>query len=64
MTEELYSYLFHYNHHTGLWSAIPREKHDEYWNDAKSKGILRSKSIGTLITLINKGDDFIKKIKK
>ena len=63
MTEELYSYLFHYNHHTGLWSAIPREKVNEYWNNNKTKGVLKSKDIKTLIELITRGKEFIKKIK-
>lgn len=59
----LYDYLLHYNHHSGLWNAIPRDKTNEYWNDHNTKGVLKSKDIKTLIELITKGKDFIKKIK-
>ena len=61
--EKLYDYLFHYNHHTKSWAAIPRDKHDSYWSDYHTPGIIRSSDIKTLIELINKGDDFVKKIK-
>jgi len=60
--ENLYDYLFHYNHYDGLWNAIPRELVNQYWNDRKTKGVIKSKNITTLIELINRGDDFIKKI--
>jgi hypothetical protein len=59
----LYDYLLHYNHHDGLWSAIPRDKVNDYWNDRKTKGVLKSKDIKTLIELITRGKEFIKKIK-
>ena len=59
----LYDYLLHYNHHNGLWNAIPRDKVNEYWNDHNMKGVLKSKDIKTLIELITKGKEFIKKIK-
>lgn len=61
--EKLYDYLLHYNHYNGLWNAIPREKINDYWNDNNTKGVLKSKNIKTLIELITKGEDFIKKIK-
>lgn len=28
----LYNWMFHYNHHTGLWNAFHREDHAAYWN--------------------------------
>jgi hypothetical protein len=59
----LYDYLLHYNHYDGVWNAIPRDKVNDYWNDNKTKGVLKSKDINTLIELITKGKDFIKKIK-
>jgi hypothetical protein len=62
--EQLYNYVFHYNHFTGLWSAIPRSKYQSYWDNQKDKEILQSKELKTLMELITKGDDFIKSIKK
>lgn len=58
----LYDYIFHYNHFTNLWAAIPRDKYNEYWNNIESESILKSKSIETLIILINKGNEFINSI--
>jgi len=60
--EVLYDYIFHYNPFTKLWAAIPRDKYNQYWNDIDSKQIIKSKSIDTLIVLINKGEDFINTI--
>ena len=59
----LYDYLLHYNHLDGSWNAIPRDKINEYWNNRKTEGVLKSKDIKTLIELITKGEEFIKKIK-
>lgn len=58
-----YNYVFHFNHHTELWSAIPRELYLEYWNNPDTEGILKSKDLNVLIYLINKGADFIKTVK-
>lgn len=60
--EKLYDYTFHYNHYTKKWSAIPRDKYMEYWNNQNAEGILKSSNIKTLIELIQKGDDFINSI--
>lgn len=59
----LYDYLLHYNHYNGVWSAIPRDKYNAYWSEKKVDGVLSSSSIDTLIEIITKGKDFIKKIK-
>ena len=59
----LYDYLLHYNSFDSNWNAIPRHLINEYWNNRKVEGVLKSKEIKTLIELITKGDDFIKKIK-
>ena len=61
--ENVYNYVFHYNHINETWTAIPRDSYAEYWNDRKNKKFLRSSSIKTLIELIQKGEGFIKKIK-
>lgn len=52
--ENLYGYVFHYNHYTELWSAIPRELYLQYWTDDGLEGIIRSKEINTLIELLTK----------
>jgi hypothetical protein len=50
----LYDYIFHYNHFTELWSAIPRELYNRYWDNDDIKGTLKSKNINTLIEIITK----------
>ena len=45
----LYNYVFHYNAYNKNWAAIPRELYNDYWSDSTKPGILRSKSIDTLI---------------
>lgn len=61
--ENLYDYLLHYNSFDNNWNAIPRDKVNEYWNNRNTEGVLKSKDIKTLIELITKGEEFIKKIK-
>lgn len=63
MCSELYNYIFHWNHYTELWSAIPRDKYMKYWDNDEIEGVLKSKSISTLMELICKGDEFINNIK-
>lgn len=29
---KLYNFVFHYNHHEGLWYAIHRDRLNDYWN--------------------------------
>lgn len=60
--EKLYDYLFHYNHFTKTWYAIPRDKYNDYWNNQNTEGVLKSSNIKTLMELIQKGDDFINSI--
>lgn len=50
----LYGFIFHFNHYSGLWSAIPRELHNDYWNNTDDDRILRSKSMETLIYLLHR----------
>jgi hypothetical protein len=45
------------------WSAIPRDKYQQYWSDPNTPGILKSSNVKTLMELIGKGEDFIKTIK-
>ncbi len=51
---ELYSYVFHYNHYTELWNAIPRQLYVKYWDNDDIEGVLKDKNISTLIKLITK----------
>ena len=61
--EELQQYVFHYNPFKNTWNAIPRDKYVDYWNGYDGKEIIKSSNIKTLIELIGKGEEFIKKIK-
>jgi len=51
---KLYNYIFHYNHYTELWNAIPREIYTKYWDNDDVNGVLKSKEITTLIEIITK----------
>lgn len=61
--EELYEYVFHFNPYNELWSAIPRDVYQEYFNNNDVDGVLKSKEYTTLIALILKGGTFVKAIK-
>lgn len=47
--EQLYSYVFHYNHFTELWYAIPKDKYAKYWDNNETEGVLHAKEIDILI---------------
>jgi hypothetical protein len=49
---ELFNYYFHYNGHTGLWAAIPRDFVREYWNGDSQDKFIYSESIDTLIKAV------------
>lgn len=51
--DQLYNWVFHYNHYTKMWAAIPRERYNDYWA-GDDFGIIRSSSIDTLIELTRK----------
>lgn len=55
----LYDYVFHYNHYSELWNAIPREKYVAYWTNENVEGVLKAKEIHVLIDLISRGQEFI-----
>lgn len=50
--QNLYDWVFHYNHFTDLWGAARRDDKDLLFSSIKSDKILRSKNIQTLIELI------------
>jgi hypothetical protein len=60
----LYNHVFHYNHVTELWSAIPRDKLNEYWSNYETEGVLRAKEFTVLVELINKGGTFVDSIEQ
>lgn len=51
---KLYDWVFHYNHFNEVWSAIPRDLYNVYWNNDDVEGVLKSKSISTLVEIIIK----------
>ena len=50
----LYNFVFHYNHYTKLWNAIPRESYLSYWSSISDETVLKSRSFSTLIELIQR----------
>lgn len=53
--KELYGYLFHFNHHRGLWAAFKRDDREKYFNNSnrsEEDGIIYSKNIQDLIEFI------------
>jgi len=60
----LYNWVFHFNAFDGVWSAIPRDVYNQYWNNPNVDGVIRSKSINTLSEIINKTKGNIKLIEK
>lgn len=52
----LHDYVFHYNIFIRKWAAIPRDLYLEYWSNAEGdvKGVLKSSSIETLLSLLHK----------
>jgi hypothetical protein len=55
--------VLHYNPYEKKWSAIPRDKYNQYWSSKNVDGVLSSSKFETLIELISKGDEFINSIK-
>jgi hypothetical protein len=60
----LYHFVFHYNAFSGLWSAIPRDVYQQYWNEPDIPGVIRSSSIQTLTEIIYKTNGNLELIEK
>lgn len=60
--DNLYGWLFHYNHHEGTWAAFKREHIGEYFNGNFSN-VIKSKTQKTLEGLICSHDGDLKQIK-
>lgn len=53
--ENLYSYVFWYNHHTELWYAIPTLQYVDFFaSREEANGVITSNKIETLIEIITK----------
>ena len=64
MKECFYNWVFHFNPYTKKWAAIPRDLYTQYWDEYELEGVIRSKSIDTLIEIIEKteGEDIENKL--
>ena len=60
----LYHFVFHFNAYSGLWAAVPRDVYQQYWSDYNIPGVIRSKSIETLIALLHKTKGNVSEIEK
>lgn len=60
---ELYDWLFHYNHYTKIWTAFKREDINKYFN-GELEDALSSKKHNTLVDIIIKTGGDENKIKK
>lgn len=47
----IYGYVFHYNHHRQIWTAIPRDEYVDYWNGTCA-GCLSHSDINELLHII------------
>jgi len=52
--EYLNNWVFHFNGFTNNWYAIPREHYLEYFQNSKSKNVLKSSDINTLLEILHK----------
>ena len=52
--DHLHDFVFHLNCLDKQWAAIPRDKISEYWNDYTIEGVIRSKSLETLLEIVYK----------
>lgn len=51
----LYDYFLHYNHLTGYWNAVNRDKSVHYMNGTLKEGeVLKNKDINVLVDYIVK----------
>jgi hypothetical protein len=52
--DHLHNWVFHYNPHVSLWSAIPRDKYLQYWSDYQIPGVFKSPRVSVLVEIIQK----------
>jgi hypothetical protein len=63
INNELYDWLFHYNHHIKSWAAFKREDITKYFN-GELQNVLTSKKHSTLADIIERTGGDEAKIKK
>lgn len=61
--DNLYDWLFHYNHYTNMWNAFKRDDLNKYFN-GELESALSSKKHSTLVDIIEKTGGDETKIKK
>ena len=60
----MHDWVFHFNPYNKLWSAIPRDLYTKYWDNSQLDGVLRSKSLETLLHLLHKAKGNVNEIHK
>lgn len=53
----LYDWVFHFNHHTGLWYGFLREHYNNYFNGMGKDNYLYASSMDKLIKLIKEKNE-------
>ena len=61
--DNLYDWVFHYNHISKTWAAIKRDEIADYFN-GKAKDVLTSKKHSTLVDVISKTSGNSDKLRK
>lgn len=61
--DNLYDWVFHYNHISKTWAAIRRDEIAEYFNGT-AKDVLTSKKHSTLVDVISKTSGDSDKLRK
>jgi hypothetical protein len=53
-SDYMHDWVFHFNPYTKLWSAIPRDLYNKYWDNHELEGVLRSRDVNTLFDLLHR----------
>jgi hypothetical protein len=61
--DNLYDWVFHYNHISKTWAAVKRDEIADYFN-GKAKDVLTSKKHSTLVDIITKTSGDSDKLRK
>lgn len=62
--KQLYDWVFHYNHYTGLWNAAKRGNQEALFSNNSDERVLRSSDINTLVEIICKTKGTNKQLKQ
>jgi len=60
--EYLQSWVFYYNPYQEIWYAIPRDKYIDFWKNPDIKDVQKSKSLSTLLELMQKTQGSVEKM--